>query len=261
MAPGSGSRLATQGRQPAPSSRQRQLHSAPRGLAVACGPEPDRHGSGRRRHSSDKAIDRFVIDGDPAALHPQDDGPSSIELSLLEAGLDEVGQDRVDQAVDADHVDEAVLAPYVYLGSDGTSDGYADHTEDQGNGGEKTPRSQLGLLVECSQRFLERLAYRHDAVEAGRVQETVEAGGGADDGNVAIGLANPTYAADQGSQTGGVHEGNLGEVDDEPLDVGDPTERLAKLADGVGVDFALESAYVELIVRFDVDLQHLQTPR
>ena len=101
-----------------------------------------------------------------------------------------------------------------------------------------------------------RLGHRHDAIEAGGVQQAGEGRSAAGHRHVAFGLAGAADAADERAEPGRVHERHLGEVDEQPRLAGQLDERLAELADRVRVELADRPAQRVGTDFFDVDLEH-----
>lgn len=97
---------------------------------------------------------------------------------------------------------------------------------------------------ESCERLFERLGDRHDAIETGRVEQSVEAGRRAHDGDVAFTFSHPADPTDQRSQPGRVHERHSGKINDEPSNIVDTGKSLAKVPNRVGVDFTGETAEV-----------------
>ena len=96
----------------------------------------------------------------------------------------------------------------------------------------------------------------HDAVEAGGVEQPGEGRAAAGHRHVALGLAGAADAADERAEPGGVHERHVGQVDEEPGLGRQLDQRLAELADRVGVELTHGAAQRVRGGLLDVDLEH-----
>ena len=117
-----------------------------------------------------------------------------------------------------------------------------------------------GGLVEGGDRRLDGLGDRHDAVEAGGVEQAREGGPAAGHGHVAAGLAGPADAADQRPEARRVHERHRRQVDEQVALVGQLAERIAELPDGVGVELADGPADGVAVGLVDLDVEHASPP-
>ena len=118
--------------------------------------------------------------------------------------------------------------------------------------------SRLGGLgvLQGGGGVVDRLGDRHDAVEAGGVEQAGEGGAAAGDRDVATGLASATDAADQRAEPGRVHERDRGEVDQQELLGGQAPEGLAELAHRVGVELTYRSAQRVVGGVLHLDVEH-----
>lgn len=100
------------------------------------------------------------------------------------------------------------------------------------------------------------VGHRGHAVEPGRVQQAGDGRAGAVDGDVPTHLTGTADATDEGTEAGGVEEGDAREVDEQlrrPTDLG---ERLPELGNGERVELAHRSTHGVSVADVDVDLEH-----